>query len=470
MKQVIHNTPNYTSIDPFKLLLNVGSLMDIPTGGYVKGLKGESLLNGGLCSLCGVVGRPNNFKSTIAHYLILSGAANIANANIAPYINTYDTETNIHPSRLLQFTRTFPEFSEVDILREGMWMVTDVTKHHGNEWFKMLKDFLRSEKIKNAKSYTFTTPFPDEDGKPFKTLLPTFGELDSLSKFLTSDVEEIQDKNEIGESGGNMVFARSGLGKARLLSELPIVCAASSHYTVVTAHVTDINTIGMLPHQRPVKKLQHMRQDEKIKGVPDDFLSLTGYIWCVLNSSVYNNQTTKGPEFPKVRTFVDEGSTDLNLVTIKLIRNKSGLSGGTVKLLVSQTEGVLPSLSEFLYIKESDRFGLEGNNNTYNLVLYPSVKVGRTTVREVIDTNPLFRRAVKITSDLCQIKEFYKTLPIEMPNLNDLYSKLDKQYGWDKLLATRDNWTFDQYENKVPYLSAMDILNIYYDTYKPYWV
>lgn len=461
--------PAFTLTDAYKILYNVGCMMDLPTGTYVRGMRGESIINGGLGALVAVVGKPNIFKSTIMHYMTLSAASKLAAAGIRPYINTYDTEVNIHLTRLLTFSKRFPEFRDIDIFDEGIWDVTDSTKHLGNEWHKLLKNFLLTEKLKNIKKYTMDTPFADRHGKPVSVMVPTFGQTDSLSKFVTSDVEEMQNKNELGDSGGNTIFMRQGLAKARLLLELPNLCNATAHYTICTAHVGTESSIGAQPHQVPTKKLQHMRMGEKIKGAPDDFFFLTNSLWQAVSSSLLNNQNTKGPEYPKTRTDVDEGSTDLNLVTFKLLRNKSGPSGYSIQIVVSQTEGVLPTLSEFHYIKENDRFGLEGNNVNYSLTLYPGVSLSRTTIREKIDTDPLLRRAIKITADILQIKELYKELPLEIPPLADLYKKLDEKYGWETLLKTRDFWTFDQYENEVPFLSALDMIEMYHDKYTPYW-
>lgn len=266
-----------------------------------------------------------------------------------------------------------------------------------------------------------------------------------------------------------MIFARAGLAKAKLLMELPVLCNGTAHYTVVTAHVAQENTMGMQPHQVPTKKLQHMRQGEKIKGAPDDFFFLTNAVWQCSSCTLLLNDTTKGPEYPKTRGSVDKGSTDLNLVTLKLLRNKSGPSGGTITLVISQSEGVLASLSEFHYIKENERYGLEGNNTTYRLALYPDVSIMRTTVREQLDTDSKMRRAVKITADFLQMKQYCKELPLEIPDLKLLYEKLNKEYGWDTILNTRDYWTFNQYEHKVPFLSTLDILELYHDVKKPYW-
>ena len=65
--------------------------MDIPVGSYVRGQKGENLMNGGFSNLVAIAGKGNTFKSTIAHYMFLSAASKMAASGLMPYLNTYDT-------------------------------------------------------------------------------------------------------------------------------------------------------------------------------------------------------------------------------------------------------------------------------------------------------------------------------------------------------------------------------------------
>ncbi|EKD89630.1 MAG: hypothetical protein ACD_33C00023G0001, partial [uncultured bacterium] len=235
--QLFKGKPDFKEIDPVKLFYNVGSLLDIPTGTYVKGKYGENILNGGLGVLTAIAGRGNMFKSTLAHYMILSAADKVMQSGHDTYINTNDTEMNIHKDRLRHFSKQFESFKDRDIFKSNIWSIIDKTCHSGNEWFKMLKDFLKIEKIKNRKEYTFETPLIDSDGKQIRALFPSFGEIDSISEFETSNIEEIQNKNELGESGGNTIHMQLGLAKTRLLMELPGLCNAASHYMVLTAHI-----------------------------------------------------------------------------------------------------------------------------------------------------------------------------------------------------------------------------------------
>jgi len=57
-----------------------------------------------------------------------------------------------------------------------------------------------------------------------------------------------------------------------------------------------------------------------------------------------------------------------------------------------------------------------------------------------------------------------------IPEPKELYDKLNKKYGFKKLLETRDYWTFNNYEHKVPFLSTMDIVAMYHDLYTPFWL
>ena len=469
MKLMFSNKPAFTEVDPYKLYYNVGGLMDIPTGKYVKGAKGENILNGGLGLLTAVIGKGNTFKSTISNFMMLSAVSKVASSGTLPYINTYDTEMNIQLDRLLEFAHRFDSLEGLDLFSMGAWSTTDKTIHLGNEWFKILKDFLIGEKVKNANKYRVDTPFVTKDGATVKTIFPSFGMVDSLSEFETEAISEIGNKNQLGDSGANTMFMRAGLDKTRLITELTSLCNSSSHYMVLTGHLGAEIPMSQGPYTNPTKKLQHMKPGEKIKGGAEKLYFLSNTMWETTSASALINQNTKGPEYPRTRTDIDEGSKDLNVVTIRTLRNKTGVSGVAIELVVSQSEGVLDTLSEFRFLKGNDDYGFEGNKVTYNLVIYPEVKLGRTTIRELIDTDPLLRRAIKITADLLQIKQIYHSLKYPVPDIKDLYTKLEAEYGWDKLLRTRDYWTFDNYKHEIPFLSTMDLIEMYHGVYKPYW-
>ena len=53
----------------------------------------------------------------------------------------------------------------------------------------------------------------------------------------------------------------------------------------------------------------------------------------------------------------------------------------------------------------------------------------------------------------------------------ELYEDIKKLgYDWNVLLDTRGYWTIDQYTNKVPFLSTVDLLKMRKGLYTPYFL
>lgn len=457
--------PAFTSTPTVKPLINIGALLDIPTGTYMEGMHGEYILNGGLGNLTGIVGIGNNFKSTIMHYQMLTAMSRMEGSTA----NTYDTEINIHEDHLKHFYTRMPEFKGVDILQTGRWIVTDKTVYYANDWYQILKDFLNNKK-KNAAKILRDTPFKDRSGvKYMQILTPTFTEVDSFTEFETEDVAKIQNDNELGDSGGNTIHMRQGLAKMRFLMEVPALCGGSFNYTLMSAHVG--KTIQMDLRAPPVVKLKHLKNGDQIKGVTDKFTFIMNNCWHCYNATPLINDTTKGPEYPRDSDDTLKQDTDLNTVILRQLRSKSGPSGMAIELIVSQSEGVLPSLSEFHYIKTNDRFGLNGTLQNYELDLLPGIKLSRTTVRSKIDNNPNLQRALNITAELCQMHRLWHHLPEGfLCTPKQLYDDIAALgYDWKVLLETRGWWALDN-NHAVPFLSTYDLLNMRAGKYHPYWM
>lgn len=458
-----------------KPMINVGAGLDVPTGYYVKGRRGEMILVGGLGAITAIVGRGNRFKSTVLHFMMLS-AINRIMSTVRTSAGTYDTEVNIHEPALKRFIRIFEYITDM-ILTDGTWNITDKTIYSGTKWYEKLKEFLDRKK-KIEKEIMVDTPFFDRDGvTPLRIMTPTFCEIDSFTEFETDDVIKMQDENELGDSGGNTIHMRQGLAKTRFLMEAPTLFNAHNHFLLLTAHLDDAVQVAAGPYApQPVKKLQHMKAGDKIKGVTGKFFFLMNNCWHATSAVPLINQGTKGPEYPKDAEDNTPGDTDLNEVVLTQLRSKSGLSGYNLTLVVSQSEGVLPSLTEFHLIKSFkdknyERFGISGTLQNYSLDLLPDVKLSRTTVRGKIDTDPKLRRALNITAELCQIYQFQKDHWDLLCSPKELYEGLIKQgYDWDVLLNTRSWWTVNDKDHPLPYLSTLDLLNMYHGMYKPYWL
>ena len=458
-----------------KILLNIGALLDIPTGTYVTGRYGESILNGGLAALTGIVGIGNNFKSTVMHFMLVTVMSRMKGSTA----NTYDTEVNIHEWHLKEmirrvFTEIGSDISEGDVLDLMQWIITDKTVYTGTEWYTILKKFLENKR-KVADKILVTTPFWNRDRSgPMMIPQVTLTEIDSFTEFETDDVMEMQDKADLGDSKGNTIHMRQGLAKLRMLMEAPRLHAGAYNYLMMTAHIGKESTMQSAGGGReiPIGKLKHLKNGDKIKGTTDKFTFITHNCWHCYNASPLINDGTKGPEYPRDDDPNVKLDTDLNTVMVRNLRSKSGISGMAVALIVSQTEGVLPSLTEFHHIKDQDRYGLEGSNVSYALSLLPEVKLSRTTVRGKIDTNPVLRRALNITSEMCQISYLWHTLEEELVcTPKQLYEDLKALgYDWSVLLATRGWWTYDNDKHPVPFLSTMDLMRMRAGWYHPYWM
>ena len=464
--------PTFTPAANIKLMMNIGALMDIPTGFYVTGKYGQQVLLGGLGFMTGIVGTGNMFKSTILDYMMLSAAERIY-STVETSMGTYDTEMNIHEERKYNFTQQFDGFKGKNILEDGTWVITDKTIYLGDKYYEVLKKYLQHKK-EVAKSYTHGTPFLSRDNKtPLRCIVPTFGAIDSFSVFETSDVQRMQNENELGESGGNTIHMRQGLAKLRLLMDLPTHLGTVNHYMLMTGQYGKDAAMAIGPYAAPPsKKLQHMKPGEKVIGVTGKFFFLMNNCWHACGTSVLSNSTTKAAEYPVNPDDNESGDTDLNLVTLRQLRSKSGQSGITIQLVVSQSQGVLPSLTEFHFIKEHDRFGISGTLQHYNLDLLPEVKISRTTVRSKLDENPKLRRAMNITSELLQMQLYHRQLRSELMSPKEIIESLTKQgYDWDSLLTTtRSWWAFEGEKHPLYDLSTYDIVKMARGTYIPYWL
>lgn len=473
--------PNFTAAPAVKVLINIGAGLDIPTGTYLTGKYGESILNGGLGAVTATVGIGNVFKSTITHYMMLSAMDRIMQSTPTS-ASTYDTEINIHESRLRTITRRFKSFQDKDIFADQDWVITDKTVYYANEWYEILKTFLK-DKVK-SKAMDVETPFMERDRVNRITIkTPTFSEIDSFSEFETEDVAEIQDKNELGESGGNTIHMRQGLAKTRFLMDLPKFATGAYHYILMVAHVgKEIQMASGPMPAPPVKKLTTLKNGDKIKGVTDKFFFLMNNCWQALSASPLINQGTKGPEYPRNPDDNKPMDTDLNVVNLRQLRSKSGQSGIVLQILVSQEEGVLPELTEFHYIKESGRYGISGTLQHYSLDFYPDCKLSRTTVRSKIDTDPKLCRALNITAEMCQMKDYWYSIDTSLlRSPKEIYDRLlELGYNIDDILNTRGWWTVNNEDHPVPFLSTMDILkmacpetgftDLSNQMYIPYWM
>jgi len=463
------------SIPAIKPMYNVGCLFDIPTGTYHQGARGESILNGGMGSLVSIAGPGNSFKSSIALYWQLTLAE-----RLQPYkASIYDTENSLSYDRLTIFAnpKRFPKMASINHGDETLpiddtkFIITSSAELMGDEYFNQIKEETK-EIIKDKHPTMYTLPIRNSKLEHIKVRPPFNVTIDSLSELkVTAQETGIVDKNNIGDSGNNMLYMRQGIAKKQLITQLPNISSKTGFMFTMVAHVGDeFDLGGMFAPQK--HKLTHSKRGSKITGTTKAFEFINNVLYEIFSSKVLHNKDRKtGVLYPLLDIDRVEGCIDLMLVTLKITRNKSGASGVELPIIISQREGLLPHLTQFHYIKEAN-WGISGNDRTYRLDLVPDVTLQRTTVRGIIDDNPNIKRALEIECEMLQIKELWSDLkPGLMCTPAELYDDLKTMgYDWDELLNTRTYFVFMEHEeHELPLLSTLDLLRMRTGEYKPYW-
>lgn len=439
--------------------VNVGTLIDIVTGSYVIRQDGTSVLVGGLWNFTCVVGMPNTSKSLIMGHMLYTAYSRVMemlkDTDTRSGIGIYDTELTLAIERV----RGLMANSGIGDINELMnyVMLEDKAEIDGEEWQKVYEERLSG---KVGKAWELMV----ELDKVVKILVPTFGFLDSLSKYDVPAVNEIVE-GDISKSDSNMLYARDGLVKKKMINKIHVANIKWNQYLGTTGHIGEDLAAKMAgPYNKPGKKLKHLKADTKIKGIPDDLLYLANQIYATSTQVPLNNPTTKEVEYPGKHS-VNVGE-DLNRINLGVLRNKSGMTGNTIPLVVSQSEGVNVGLTYFDFIKNSKnkgkRFGIVGNNTTYYLELYPSVTIRRTTVRDLLDEDKRLFRAMEFTAEILELTVYKANLVNEYPGIfctpKELYDDLTKMgYDWDEILDTTGWFNF---VDSSKYLNTLDLLRL----------
>jgi hypothetical protein len=395
----------------------------------------------------------------MAHYIALIILARHSSAAG----HAYDTEDSQEADRIRTLASFIEGMPEEDLFEMGRWFITTLGEQKGEVWFDLLKEWVEERHANRAK-LAIETPFMDRDKQPFKMLPFNVVEVDSLSAWRTTAESKMTDDTKIGDSEANTLFMKQGLYKKRLIQEVPPAAVKSNSVVIMTAHVGE--KIQMDPRSPPAKTLQYLRQGMKLKGVAPDFEYLMHIVWIALAAPPLLTKD-KVPQYPRDSDDNVQGDTDLIMTDMIVLRNKSGPSGMHTQLIYSQAQGLLPSLTEFHYCISHDRFGLEGNLQNYAMVLLPDVKLSRTMVRRKLDTDEKLRRAVNITSELCQMHHHWHHMKDKLCTAEELYNDIKSMgYDWDLLLQTRGWWTSDK-DHPVPFLSTVDLLRMRWRKYHP---
>lgn len=448
---------------------NTGSLLDIPTGRYYDGRFDDSILSGSHSNFIGAGGRGNTFKTT----LLLSLMIRILSRYMGSSLRVYDAEITFDWNRLFDICMQYPNLDYLELVEARRLLVTSAEQHSGNEWWDIIRN--RAEmRSASFKKEAVETPFLDIHGNPLRVLPLEQHLCDSLSQLSTDAIDSIYDGAQIDASEATTDNLRAGGIKTRMIMQVPKITSMGHMTLAATAHVG--NEFKLEKYAPSTQQLAAMPKSLKFKNVPEKFTFLTHNTWFIRSAEPLTNDTTKASEYPLEGQNGLAGDMDLMKLTVTNVRSKSGPTGHTFQLLVSQDFGLLPGLSEFHFLRSrKDKFGLvgpEGQQKSYRLALYDEPLLARTKVRSMIDEDYKLQRALEITSEMCQIYEYWKDFDRELViSPEELKAKLtEKGYNLDLLLCSRGHWTYDHYNPAhLPPLTTKDLLRMAAEQYVPWW-
>lgn len=457
--------------------VNVGLGLDIQTcgNGYMIGVHGEALLPGGLAALTGVVALPNYGKTALS-------AAILANAmrSMAPMssLHFHDAEQTADVRRLDSRFKKFDELSHIDVfdIESPFFLKTDPSVYEGGEeLYSAQRDTAKARS--KQKDNLFETQFIDPStGKPLLIQAPIFNFVDSMSSLTMGNELDMHENNEVGSSGMNMSSMRGGSAKSQMFETVVSVMIRGGMYYLFTGHIGQDYGKALDARATDMRKLKGIKEGFKLKKVPENALFYAHNTWYIINSVPAYDRDKKQVDWPESASDTDQDVKDLHYLTIINLRGKGGPSGEPFDMVLSQRNGILEELSDFVFCKEYNWFGIEvnGNKTNYRLQLRPDVALQRTTVRTKLEskTDRKLAKACKFTAEMARMRYFGVALEPELRcTPAQLYEDLAKMgYDWELLLDTRDWYTFLVNEPYCkPYLHTYDLLRMRAGWYHPYW-
>ena len=456
------NTP------PPRLNANIGAGFDIPTGSFIKDINGNDVLIGGYTPFHGMMGDPNTDKTMVMLYKLGSAANSIAYSYHSEILG-YDAEGTLRIERVNKLLERF-EYLDRDEDGDVIMDFHSIAEMAPEEWYdKHYAKYIQAKK--NSKNINVDIEFlsdPNDKSKLLSIKLPTFSFLDTITYFNPSTSVDLI-LGELKKSAGSNDANTKTIGineakfKTDIISTMTSSTLRTNTYGIVVAHVGDNINLDNSPYgPKPRQQIGSLSSNEKIKGVPANFTRLTMALWQTTNKLSLYNPNTKLAEYP-LGGDLDTQRNELAVITIKQHRSKDNSSKEMIELITSQKDGVQPHLSQFRAIKK-ESFGIEGNDRSYWLTLYPEAKISRTTVRETINNDPMLRRAIELTADFLQMETYfpeYSALGYYC-TVEELYKDIDALgYDWNKILTqTRNWWTPKQFSMPLKYLHILNLLKL----------
>ena len=436
----ILNSIRRSDRDLTPVTLNTGTIFDLATGSFVPGKDNSMILNGGLILSNGITGRAQMFKSSIDLSYFMNTLINYHEAEGL----VYDSEISIPgKSRLIDLSSSndpslynrFELFSKADYGMEELF--GEVRK-------------IANEKDLHKKDYTRETPFLDINGKPILTWVPTLVGIDSWSGLSTSKETEAYEKLELGDSKTNTLAMYEGKLKTDFSRMIPTIAAKHGIYFILTAHID--SEIKMDAYAPTNKDVPMMRGSDKLKRVGSQFKFLTPNMIETRKTELLQDSNKKC-QYPYHLTSSD---VELQKVTAVVCRCKNNVSGSQFSHVSSQFSGVQKWLDYFLIIKDCKSELLTGT--TKQKLAITDHEFTRQSLRDLIATDPKFRRALEILGQFIYIRNNFN-----IPEISNMgYMEFAKRFNASKdlkeeMLNSTGIWQFTSAKSDKKYMSIVDI-------------
>ena len=452
----------------------VHPLIDVVTGELMKCDKGDYVLNGGYSPHMAISGKNNSNKTLIILSFIMTFLIRFKDSGVDAQM--FETENTLEFMRCMQIAMGMCKIlglseEETEYVKE--YVLDNFTlrgsKDLGaNAWYDEMNE-ISNGRIKANKD-KITLPFSDLRGKPVEVFVPHAVGLDSFSALEPELVaEKYIEANTAGSADNNVMYLKEAGAKTQMLAKWLNQNPRASIYMFSSAHMGD--NISLDPRSPPEKKNLFMKQNHKLKNVPEKYYFYTTTMFFVNGASALVNND-KVPIYPFNSGDKEKRDSKDILLEVIVLRNKFGQSGVFIPLIANQNMGIDWHLSAYHYCRQN-KWGFSGNDQNYVLDLLPEVKLNRNVARTKLAEDAKLRRAVDITCEMNLLFRYkfdaidskYRCTPAE------LYEGIKELgYDWNVLLEKRGYYTLNHYEHAVEPLSTFDLLRMRVGDYIPYWM
>lgn len=435
--------------------INTGTMYDLMTGSAIRGVDGKWIISGGLTnSIMGVQGRGNTYKSTCSGSFIARALG--IYKDVEGLIVDSEDSISKDIERVQRFAGEFSGFFNInECVRFLSGGINDI-----GTVFEKIRELCESKHV-NRKEYLIETPYVNIlTGKPVMAWLPTIVFIDTYSEMFSID-ENMMLEEGLDDKKNKTIYLVDGNKKTMFIRALRRWCEQYGLYVIATAHTGDNTSIDS--YGPVAKQLQYMKQSDKLKNVGSKFDKLTIPLVQTMNPTILVD-SDKSCMYPNGDS---TPNNDINEVILMVQRCKKNIAGLGIPFVVSQSDGLLNSVTNYHYLKSNNYFGLNGSKIKHQPTLLPDTTVSRNTIRRQESESYELRRALDITAQYCYIKQHWNTGAIKELDFslspNELYDKLNSNgVKWNDILNSRGHWVYSKEcaYGEREYLSVFDVVEL----------